>query len=517
MNIDFFNQFFTPSGKPIKKVKGYFRVSTEEQVKGHSLSMQQNQFARFAEVNKFKTNGMYTDEGYTARNMKRPQLQLLLSDIKKKKKDFDAIVVWRIDRIVRNTEEYHRLLKPILDKYDVALLSVTENNDMHSPYGRYMRNTQVNNAELESAMNSIRTIANLKEKARQGHYPAKPPIGYMRDKDGNIIFSPFKEYVSKLINLYATGLYSDAQVAAIMRSKGFEKCTKKVVENVLTKYLLFYTGKYYYMDEPEPFQGKHEPLITNELRKRIINIRQNKTHGGPKINKHKFLYQGMLICPIVRKALTGEKQFGANNSGVYEYYRCHSKCDECPANCKKCISSTVIDDGVLTMLKSIELTKENIITVKENFKVLLNIQTNYDEDRKNQVNKQITRLKNKLNQLYDDKLDGIITKDFYIEKRQKYDNQIEDLTIEYAALSKTNKELIKRFEKVFELCEHLTEYYFQLSHDKKREFLKIFCSNFFYQNGELDINVKSAFATLFHHLLFNNDLHNFTKNEKWGG
>lgn len=488
MNFNFFNQFFTPSGKPIKKVKGYFRVSTEEQVKGHSLSMQQNQFARFAEVNKFVPAGTYTDEGFTAKNMKRPQLQQLLLDIKKKNKDFDAVIVWRIDRIVRNNDEYHQVLKPFLDKYDVALLSVTENNDMHNPYGRYMRNTQVNNAELESAMNSIRTIANLKEKARQGYYPvSKPPIGYKRIKkekgkvkENIIIKDPLlAPYIEQLINLYATGLYSDAQVASIMRSRGFDRCTKKIVENVLTKYLLFYTGKFYYMDEPEPFQGKHEPLITPEVRKRVIDVRANKTNGGPKKQKHNFLYQGIITCPVSGKALTGEKQSGANKSGEYEYYRCHNSCEKCPANCKKCIKSTIIDEAIITTLKSIELTKEKIISVNENFKALLNIQTDYDETRKKQVDTQITRLKNKINQLYEDKLDGIITPEFYLEKRKKYEYQMEDLTIEYTALSKTNQELIKRYEKVFELCERLTEYYFQLSHIKKQEFLKIFCSNFF--------------------------------------
>lgn len=44
-----------------------------------------------------------------------------------------------------------------------------------------MRNLQINNAELESNLTSIRTIANLKEKAKQGYFPgAKPPVGYKR-------------------------------------------------------------------------------------------------------------------------------------------------------------------------------------------------------------------------------------------------------------------------------------------------------------------------------------------------
>ncbi len=94
----------------------------------------------------------------------------MIEDIKKRKNGIEAVIAWRCDRMVRNTDNYHADFKPIFAKYGVTLLSATEQNDVHTPYGRYMRNQQVINAELESDLTSIRTIENLKEAANQGRY-----------------------------------------------------------------------------------------------------------------------------------------------------------------------------------------------------------------------------------------------------------------------------------------------------------------------------------------------------------
>ncbi len=48
--------------------------------------------------------------------------------------------------------------------------------------------------------------------------------------------------------------------------------------------------------------------------------------------------------------------------------------------------------------------------------------------------------------LYEDKLDGVIDEEIYFNKRETYQNQIDDLTLEYTALMKTNVEIMKRID-----------------------------------------------------------------------
>ena len=70
-------------------------------------------------------------------------------------------------------------------------------------------------------------------------------------------------------------------------------------------------------------------------------------------------------------------------------------------------------------------------------------QTEYDENKKIQVSAQITKLRNRINKLYDDKIDGIISDEVYFSKKATWENKLDELTIEYSALSKTNQELIR--------------------------------------------------------------------------
>lgn len=521
--FNFTEQFFTPSGRPISRVRLYIRVSDEEQVLGHSLAMQEKEDTNFAKRHKYLITGKYIDAGFTGKNMNRPQLKQLLSDIKNKKKDFDAVIVWRCDRLIRNNDYYHSVIKPMFDKADVAILSATENNDMNNPYGKYMRNMQINNAELESDINSIRTIANLREKCEQGYSPvARPPIGYKRvtqNKKKLIVPDPETSfYVQKILKLHSTGIYSDRILASTMRKEGFTKCTKKMVENITRHNLKFYVGKFDYslkdyngIRTTKEYQGKHEPLISLELYEKIKKLHNEHVIYACKTTKHDLLYKGLIKCPKNNRYLTGELQKGKNNSGEYEYWRCHKPVpgDEGCKQCKKCIKSTIIDNTIADVLKEIEITPKQLDEIKENFKIFFNIQTQYDESRKEQIAVKLKKLRNRLNQLYEDKLDGLIDLETYTEKKEKYTSELNELTIEHSALSKTNQVLFERLEKAFELCKDLQGRYFQLSNEKRRELLKLLCSNFFYQDSKLDIKVKSAFMTLFRTFVFNCDLSDF--------
>ena len=89
-------------------------------------------------------------------------------------------------------------------------------------------------------------------------------------------------------------------------------------------------------------------------------------------------------------------------------------------------------------------------------------------------------------------------------KKAEWENQLDDLTLQYTALMKTNHELTRRMDKLLELCESLSERYLELPDEKKRQLLKIICSNFFYSDSKLSIDVKSAFAALFKFVIFEN-------------
>lgn len=492
-----------------QKALFYVRVSTDEQAKfGYSIDMQQNQCFNFAEKSNLTCEQIFIDDGYTAKNTNRPNLKRMI-EYTKRHKDIAAIIVWRLDRLCRNTDDYVQIFKPMFEKKGISILSVTENNDVNNPYGRYMRNLQINNAELESNLTSIRTIANLREKAKQGYYPGSiPPVGYVRKKIEKrnicVIDKEKAPFVKKIISLYATGMYSYRSLAAKMRSEGFmhknKPCSTKLVENILSNNLLFYTGDFNFSGER--YRGLHEPLISKELYMSIIKMRENKDNN--KQVNHNFFYKGMLKCIKSGRVLTAEVQKGAHKSGEYVYYRCPSSCKYCDRNCKKVVKEEVLDDIVKTALLSITLTQDQYLGLKDDFKRLLKYQTEYDENKKIQVSAQITKLRNRINKLYDDKIDGIISDEVYFSKKATWENKLDELTIEYSALSKTNQELIRGLEKMSEPMKDLYQHYLSLEPEKRKKLLILLCPNLFYDGSNVDITIKSAFTALFKFAVFKN-------------
>lgn len=81
------------------RVAGYARVSTDEQKKyGYSIQAQAEEITQWCNDNGHDLIHIYIDEGFSASNMKRPQLQAMLSNLR----DLDAIAFTRLDRLSRN-------------------------------------------------------------------------------------------------------------------------------------------------------------------------------------------------------------------------------------------------------------------------------------------------------------------------------------------------------------------------------------------------------------------------------
>ena len=71
---------------------------------------------------------MFVDEGKSAKNLDRPEIQDLITYCSKKSNKINAVIIWRLDRISRNNEDYHGVLRPLFERKGITLLSATEAN-----------------------------------------------------------------------------------------------------------------------------------------------------------------------------------------------------------------------------------------------------------------------------------------------------------------------------------------------------------------------------------------------------
>jgi len=81
---------------------GYARVSTEDQAKeGVSLDNQKSKIKAYCQLKDLELREIVEDAGLSAKNLRRPGVQKVLRLARRK--EIDAVVVYKLDRIFRST------------------------------------------------------------------------------------------------------------------------------------------------------------------------------------------------------------------------------------------------------------------------------------------------------------------------------------------------------------------------------------------------------------------------------
>jgi len=149
------------------KIALYTRVSTQDQ----SVDMQITELRRYCEQRGFQIFKEYSDQGISGTKDKRPALDELMSDAKKRK--FDAVLCWRFDRFARSTKHLITALEEFRH-LGIEFVSYQENIDTSSPLGKAMFTIVSAIAELERNILLERVRAGLKRAKENGRILGRP-------------------------------------------------------------------------------------------------------------------------------------------------------------------------------------------------------------------------------------------------------------------------------------------------------------------------------------------------------
>ncbi len=144
--------------------------------KGESIENQIQMCIKYAKNLDIEDYEIYEDEGFSGGNTNRPKFQKLMKDLKTKK--FTHLICYRLDRISRNVADFAGTIE-ILNKCDVAFISIREQFDTTSAMGRAMMNVSATFAQLERETIAERIKDNLRELSKTGRWlGGPPPLGY---------------------------------------------------------------------------------------------------------------------------------------------------------------------------------------------------------------------------------------------------------------------------------------------------------------------------------------------------
>ena len=144
----------------MKRVAIYARVSTTD--KGQDVDLQLRDLRNYVEGRGWAIFREYVDNGISGTKDKRPELDAMRNDARKKR--FDVILVWRFDRFARSTKHLVNALEEF-KHLGIDFISYQENIDTSSPLGKAMFTITSAIAELELSI--------LKERVRAGLVNAK--------------------------------------------------------------------------------------------------------------------------------------------------------------------------------------------------------------------------------------------------------------------------------------------------------------------------------------------------------
>jgi DNA invertase Pin-like site-specific DNA recombinase len=144
----------------------YARVSTLDQEPENQLV----ELRRYVEARGW-TATEYTDHGVSGAKERRPALDRLLSDAKRRK--FDVLVCWRLDRLGRNLRHLIGFLDD-LQALGVAFVSLAEGIDATTPAGRLQMQILGAIAEFERGRIQERVKAGLQRARKAGKTLGRP-------------------------------------------------------------------------------------------------------------------------------------------------------------------------------------------------------------------------------------------------------------------------------------------------------------------------------------------------------
>lgn len=160
-----------------KKAVSYCRVSTKEQVdEGNSLSTQEKQCKEYAVKYGYEITRVFIEQGESAKTADRTELQKLLAYCADKKNDVTAVIIYKLDRLSRNTDDYSQL-RLLLKRYGVEIKSTSEFFE-NTPQGKFMENMFANVAQFDNDVRAERCSGGMRDAMRGGRYVWGAPIGY---------------------------------------------------------------------------------------------------------------------------------------------------------------------------------------------------------------------------------------------------------------------------------------------------------------------------------------------------
>lgn len=402
----------------INKVALYVRVSTTSQLEeGYSIEEQKAKLESYCDIKDWHIYKVYTDGGFSGSTTERPALEQLIKDAQSKL--FDTVLVYKLDRLSRSQKDTLYLIEDIFLKNNIEFVSLLENFDTSTPFGRAVIGLLSVFAQLEREQIKERMQLGKLGRAKAGKSMmwAKTSYGYNYNKEtGSMTVNEYEAlavkeiYSSYLAGMSITKLRDKINGEYPKQPAWSYRTIRGILANPVYCGLNQYKG--------QTFQGTHKAIISLddfEQTQRELAKRQQtaKELSNPRPFQAKYMLSGLAQCGYCHaplKVILGAVRKDGSRFKRYECYQRHPRKTKGVTvynDNKKCESGyydmELLEHYVLTRIAQLQNDPDKI-------------QELFSDDAssavdKQAIKKQINSLTLKLSKLNDLYLDDRITLD----------------------------------------------------------------------------------------------------------
>lgn len=446
----------------------YLRLSSDDGDKAESDSIRNQRSLLQDFVSKHSELSLieeYVDDGYSGANFERPAFQRMMEDVRNHK--INCIIVKDLSRLGRNYIETGRYLEKIFPVLGVRFIAVNDHYDSADTKNDADQiivpfKNLINDAYCRDISMKIRSQLEIKRKKGEftGSYAS---YGYAKDPvdKNHLVIDEYAAEIVRFIFYMKMDGYSADRIAMKLnemgvltpmeykRSCGFNytcgfrsyKDAKWCATSVLRilKNELYVgtmvqgkTRKINYkvkvcMDvRPEDWvrvEGTHEPIVSREIFECVQNLMKLDTRTSPE-EEMIYIFSGLLRCGDCGQNMV--RRVVKKKGKQYRYYHCSTY-----KNKEGCTSHNISDAklqkvvleaiqkqiALLVQADAIMAQIENIPQQQFGVKLL--------DSQIRTLNAEVQKYKDLRNNLYQDMVDGIITREEYRDIKQTFTRKME--------------------------------------------------------------------------------------------
>lgn len=269
----------------------------------------------------FVLQGVYQDDGFSAKSLNRPALKRLIAAIDAG--EVDSVVVYKIDRLTRSVADFYELARSWFEK-DISFVSASQSFSTLDVSGRLMLNILLTFAQFERELTSERTANTRALRIMDGKFTGgEIPFGFRRRPGGGIEIADTAEIVRRIFDEAASGS-TPSEIAADLRRDRIARPTKRgksawnstVVRQMIENER--YRGVQTLGDRE--FPQEHGQIVSRDIWE-LANARLPEVTPALRVeDASPYLLVGRGVCGICGQPLAGYEANGRNDK--YAYYTC---------------------------------------------------------------------------------------------------------------------------------------------------------------------------------------------------